>query len=471
MKLSSHQKYSIRKYSIRKYSIRMMYRFMVVPLLLALGHLCSPFSAKLREGLRMRRKQNGRWPWLLPPPGLHPIWIHCASGEFEYAKPVLRQIKEQWPDLPVLVTYFTPSYRQAIERHPLVDYATPLPYDVASVWHQFLRHHQPRMLLIARTDLWPEMLWQTQQHNIPIMLFASSLGQANRRMSRWARPFVRTLLEPIDLISCPSPADRQQFAKLGLADKTYEDGDTRYDEVIFRQQQRLPLPRAITQAQTETVWIGASTWSEDETILLSMVQRARENTLPVRFIFCPHEPTVQHLRTLCQRLERSGMGHQLLSETTDQWARDRVLIIDRTGVLLDLYRHADIAFVGGSFHRRVHSVMEPLAAGCWTWFGPRHLTNREAGEFKEQNYQGIPLALTIASADQAYSSLETWLKFTDKRAFRSELQSRVAARAGATSRLLRRLAPYLPPRPTAGHADSQQVSENLASRCSFSERK
>jgi 3-deoxy-D-manno-octulosonic-acid transferase len=55
------------------------------------------------------------------------------------------------------------------------------------------------------------------------------------------------------------------------------------------------------------------------------------------------------------------------------------VIVDEYGLLGDLYRLADISFVGGGFHRAgLHSVLEPAAFGTPVVFGPHHGTRREA---------------------------------------------------------------------------------------------
>jgi len=57
-----------------------------------------------------------------------------------------------------------------------------------------------------------------------------------------------------------------------------------------------------------------------------------------------------------------------------------VVIVDRVGVLGDLYALADVAFVGGGFHAAgLHSVLEPAAFGAPVVFGPRYANSREAG--------------------------------------------------------------------------------------------
>ncbi|MCB0394319.1 MAG: hypothetical protein KDD25_07155, partial [Bdellovibrionales bacterium] len=100
-------------------------------------------------------------------PNKRPIWIHTSSGEFEYAKPLIRKLKEQNPKCLILVTYFSPTYKKNIESFKEVDFAVPSPFDTPSEVRKFLDYFNPAILLISRTDLWPEMLTQTRNRGIP----------------------------------------------------------------------------------------------------------------------------------------------------------------------------------------------------------------------------------------------------------------------------------------------------------------
>jgi 3-deoxy-D-manno-octulosonic-acid transferase len=58
-----------------------------------------------------------------------------------------------------------------------------------------------------------------------------------------------------------------------------------------------------------------------------------------------------------------------------------VTLVDRVGILGDLYALADLAYVGGGFGTAgLHSVLEPAAFGAPVLFGPRHANAREAAE-------------------------------------------------------------------------------------------
>jgi 3-deoxy-D-manno-octulosonic-acid transferase len=49
-----------------------------------------------------------------------------------------------------------------------------------------------------------------------------------------------------------------------------------------------------------------------------------------------------------------------------------VILVDRYGILGDLYALADVAFIGGGFQPAgLHSVLEPAAFGTPVLFGPR----------------------------------------------------------------------------------------------------
>ncbi len=58
----------------------------------------------------------------------------------------------------------------------------------------------------------------------------------------------------------------------------------------------------------------------------------------------------------------------------------QVLLIDRIGILANLYALGAVAIVGGAFGPGVHSVLEPAAHGCVVCYGPRHHNSPEASE-------------------------------------------------------------------------------------------
>src|SRR5690606_17853296 len=94
----------------------------------------------------------------------------------------------------------------------------------------------------------------------------------------------------------------------------------------------------------------------------------------LRLIVAPHEPSAAHLDELEATLAHAGIVAVRLSglEAAGFASDAPVVVVDRTGVLADLYVIASWAYVGGGFgNAGLHSVVEPAAIGVPTAFGPR----------------------------------------------------------------------------------------------------
>ena len=75
--------------------------------------------------------------------------------------------------------------------------------------------------------------------------------------------------------------------------------------------------------------------------------------------------------------------------------KPQILILDEIGLLADVYRYSSLAFIGGSFVSKVHSVMEPLCALNPVIVGPFYENNPEAVQFQKLNS-----VFTVSSTEQ-----------------------------------------------------------------------
>jgi len=344
--------------------------YRVVLILLRGLHGLTP---KLRAGYERRKPLDGVMPWLRERTLTRPIWLHCASGEFEYALPLIRAIKQKNPEQKILVTYFTTSYLKRIEQEPLVDLVLPSPWDTPRDVAAFLDYHQPRALLFARTDVWFEMTRQSSLRNIPVMVFSMTFNKEPRGLKKF---FWSWLFQFVDHFFVVSAADREKLAGVVGPERVSVTGDTRYEQCLYRLNLHLPL-KINAAATHRKVFVAGSTWPEDEAVLVPFIARHPDLC---HWILVPHEVGPEHIEALRAKLLDHRLPVTLYSETSG-WDMKGVLIVDTVGVLAHLYKIADLGFVGGSFRKQVHSVMESLACGCLTFVGPHFQNNREAVEF------------------------------------------------------------------------------------------
>jgi len=112
-------------------------------------------------------------------------------------------------------------------------------------------------------------------------------------------------------------------------------------------------------------------------VLLPAWLALREQVPDARLIIAPHEPTPAHLAPVERWATGAGLS---LARLADARATHDVVLVDRVGVLGELYALATAAYVGGGFHAAgLHSVLEPAAFGAPVLFGPRHTNSRDAG--------------------------------------------------------------------------------------------
>jgi 3-deoxy-D-manno-octulosonic-acid transferase len=242
-----------------------------------------------------------------------------------------------------------------------------------------------------------------------------------------------------------SDADRETLSKLGIT-QTVVSGDSRYDQVIAR----LAIPpsstvkgslSSIQSAIHSRALIAGSVWVEDLEPVIRASRKTQSQTQHT-LVLVPHESSENFVREIELTCERNGFDARKTARLSNlSHAKEKldVLIVDSVGLLAELYRLGDVAFVGGSFRKTVHSVMEPLAAGCLTIVGPLHTNNREAIEFQTVPASGAqPKFVTnVANADEfavALAALWTAVKSKD---FKAEIRDEVAKRGGATAHVVR----------------------------------
>ena len=103
-----------------------------------------------------------------------------------------------------------------------------------------------------------------------------------------------------------------------------------------------------------------------------------------------------------------------------------MLIVDKMGILAELYGSADAAYVGGALHHQVHNVLEPASYGLPLAFGPRYHNQREAQSLVEKG-----LAKVISDPD----GLRDWLRGLSDQCADSKTLAAVTSLTGAAERI------------------------------------
>jgi 3-deoxy-D-manno-octulosonic-acid transferase len=340
-------------------------------------------------------------------------------GEGLQARPVLQRFQSARPDVQLAYTFFSPS-AESFARSLGADFSDYLPFDSAPAARAALEALRPTALVFSKLDVWPTLTHHAAACGARLGLISATLAAESHRRGRMAGALLRGAYAHLDAVGAIDDADAARLVELGVRPQVISvTGDTRYDQVWARARAaNLASPLLAPLGAERPTLVAGSTWPADDAVLLAAWLETRRAEPRARLIIAPHEPSATHVEPIERWARTAGLHVERLGGAGASSAD--VIIVDRLGVLGDLYALADVAFVGGGFHAAgLHSVLEPAAFGVPVLFGPRYTMSRDATLLIARG-GGASLASTRAVRER----LVHWL--------RQEAPRRVAGAAART---------------------------------------
>ncbi len=299
------------------------------------------------------------------------IWFHVASlGEYEQGLPVMEEIKAQYPEYKLLLTFFSPSGFEIRKNNKIADITIYLPLDTKQNVKRFLDIVQPKMVFFIKYEFWPNYLYELKNRNIPTYLI-SGIFRKNQLFFKWYGGFYRKALQSFDHFFVQNDASAQLLKSIDFNNSTV-NGDTRFDRVAQIVERAQPLDFiADFKNNTTTIVIGSS-WVDDEAIYLPYLN----NSENVKFIIAPHNIKEEEITRLISKIDKKTV--RFTNYKTEELKNADVFIIDTIGILTQIYAYADIGYVGGAFKTGLHNILEPATYGTPVVIGPKYSKFQEA---------------------------------------------------------------------------------------------
>jgi 3-deoxy-D-manno-octulosonic-acid transferase len=154
--------------------------------------------------------------------------------------------------------------------------------------------------------------------------------------------------------------------------------DTRFDRV-YESSQKVELPLAIIEwAKNKTVFVFGSTWHEDEKVIKILVTSLQKTYRNLGFIIVPHEVDERHISVTKKLFD--NFNTKCICE--NEWSGAEIIIVDKIGLLSNLYSLSKIAYVGGGFGSGIHNLLEPAVFGVPVIFAKNNAKFEEAQNLK-----------------------------------------------------------------------------------------
>jgi 3-deoxy-D-manno-octulosonic-acid transferase len=372
------------------------------------------------------------------------VWMHAPSvGEGLQARPVAHALREKYPQVQLAYSFFSPS-AESFAASIGADLTGYLPFDSAHDADAMLDALRPSVLVFVKLDVWPLLVERAAARGIPVLMLSATLAESSGRHGVLSGALLHDAYAALSRVGAIDADHGARLVELGVrGERIVTTGDTRFDQVWQRAQRvnRRSAPVSITASSRPTV-VAGSTWPADEAVLLPAWEQLRKKIPDVRLIIAPHEPTPGHVDPLLRWARAAGFRAATLSDIErvgDERTAD-VVVVDRVGVLGDLYANANVAYVGGGFHSAgLHSAIEPAAFGAPVVFGPGHQMSREAGLLLQAGG-----AAEVHDVETMRHTLVRWLRDQTARAEAGHAAQEIVARErGATQRSVALVAEYL----------------------------
>lgn len=349
---------------ITRWSVVMLYNLFVL-MFIGLARLTALFNGKVRlfvngrKGLLLRLKEAFK-------ENSKPvIWVHCSSlGEFEQGRPVIEALKPQFPDHKILITFFSPSGFVVRKNYAQADYVFYLPYDKPSHARQFVAITKPVLAIFIKYEFWPNLFDELKKQRIPI-LSVSSIFRNSQAIFKFYGSRLRKTLQAVDRFFVQNQKSVNLLKSIGLTNVTLS-GDTRFDRVYQIIQGKQENITARKFKANQPCWVAGSCWPEDMEVLTHFINM---NGGKLKFIIAPHEIKETFINEIVESLEVKTVRY---SQIDADWENASVLIIDNVGLLSQLYRYGEFAFVGGGFGKGLHNILEAACYGIPVFFGDKN---------------------------------------------------------------------------------------------------
>jgi 3-deoxy-D-manno-octulosonic-acid transferase len=356
-------------------------------------------------------------------------WVHAVSmGEVKAIESFLRQVPAS-TGARVVLSAVTPEALAWAETHHVADVIIAAPLDLPWVVRRTLRVIRPEMFISVESEFWPNLLRESKLAGAKVALINGRISVRSFQSYGRIRPLLSALWDTLDLFAVRQPEDAERFVALGVpAEKIRVTGNLKYDLFTERRSHKRHSGEA-------PVVVLGSTREGEEDKLLPTIERVRAQIPQMKVIFAPRH--IERVSEIEDLLKANGLSSQRISAVRQngEGASENTpyVLWDSMGDLLDAYREADVAVIGGSFvPKGGQNPIEPAALHLPVLFGP-----------SMDNFKGVAENLVRAggarrvSTEELEGHLAALLKNPDVRKEMGEkAHLAVISEQGATDRTL-----------------------------------
>ena len=379
------------------------------------------------------------------------VWVHAVSlGETRAAEVLIQALRQTLPGMRLLLTHGTATGRaEGARLLQAGDVQVWQPWDTPAAVQRFLRHFKPRMGVLIETEVWPNLVLQSQMLGVPLVLANARMSEkSTRKALRWPS-LTRPVYQALRAVWPQTQQDAERLQLLGAVHPQVLGNikfDARPNAVQCAQGHAWRAP-----GQAPVAMLASSREGEEEAWLQAVLaqQELHAQERPahqVQWLIVPRHPQrVDAVETMLLsqgwRVSRRSQWGAEGPQSSANRIPPTVWLGDSLGEMALYYSLADVALLGGSFAPLGgQNLIEAAACGCPVIMGPHTFNFAQASEMAEQ----AGAAVRVNDMAQAVTQATAQLHDSSQRQRRAQqAQSFAQAHQGAALRTAQAVAQLL----------------------------
>ncbi|MDO4570061.1 MAG: 3-deoxy-D-manno-octulosonic acid transferase [Planctomycetia bacterium] len=342
------------------------------------------------------------------------VWIHAASvGEVNLAATVWKALASRYPQCDFVFSVVSNAgARLARQKFPIgsVFYA---PLDFSWSVKRALRRVDPDLLILIEAEIWPNLLLEAREKNLPVALLNARLSDPSFRGYRRLKPLFKRVLKTLALVAAQDEKSAEHYRDLGIEPEIISYvGSIKYDGARSDRAhpQVVKLARLWNIQPDDVVFLAGSTQAPEEAMALEAFRQLENQNPHLRLIVVPRHP--ERFEEVAKLLENSNVSWIRRSQLreNDSTHHEKILLVDTVGELGNWWGVAHIAYVGGSMgNRGGQNMIEPAAYGAAVSFGPNTWNFRQI----VADFLGHGAAVVVHNQDEMTRFVQKCLEDAD----------------------------------------------------------
>ena len=310
------------------------------------------------------------------------IWIHAVSvGEVMALASLMEAIRKRYPQSRIVITTVTETgntvAHKVIKGDEIVLY---LPFDISFVVRKVLGYINPSALIIAETEIWPNLIMESDRRGIPIIIVNGRISDRSFGRYKLVKAMLRPVLKMVNIFIMQSDADSKRIICLGAqASSVKVSGNMKFDSAVSIDtvdKKDKDLMQMLGISDDDKLFIAGSTHPGEEEIVLSVYSELKRKFDNIRLLLAPrHIERANELEGLIKKYGFTPVKVSQLSTMNHELSTSNVFLLDTMGQLKDLYAIVFAVFIGGSMVKKGgQNMIEPAVFKKPILFGP-HTSN------------------------------------------------------------------------------------------------